>query len=300
MGDDTDAPARPAYPPEHHFLRDLDTASWQVSAERVLMAAPLTDGYRNAAGSAALGFLAALVDIAAAPVALIAGSPEWTATQDLSLHATGWLVEGPAVVDARLVRAGRNTVVVGVEVHDGRGVTDLDELLAALDAGSGVPSPAARGLLTFARIPRSASASASTFDPAALVGQKRSMSPDGPVEGSMLDRIGVEVIDAERAVVEIAHGEYVRNSFGTINGGVLGAVFQAAAESTRPGLVATDLQVHYLAQVVAGPVRTAGVVSRDAGGHSVVSLEARDAGHDDLLLDLATVTLQAPPPPELG
>ncbi len=288
-----EAPARPAYPPEKHFLRDLDSQSWQLSADRVLMSAPVTDGYRNAAGAAALGFLASLVDIAAAPVALIAGAPDWTATQDMSLHAAGWLLQGPAVVDARLVRAGRNTVIVSVDVYDGAGVTDLDGQLDGVESGSFELT--GKGLLTFARIPRAASASAGVFDPAALIGQKRAMAPEEPVLGTMFERIGLSVVDAERAVVEIAHSEYVRNSFGTINGGVLGAVFQAAAEAAKPGLVATDLQVHYLAQVKVGPARTSGTVSRDVAGHSIVSLKAVDAGADDMVLDLATITLQEPP-----
>lgn len=296
MGDDStsdQAPARAAYPPDKHFLRDLDSQTWQVTVDRALMSAPLTDGYRNSAGSAALGFLAALVDIAAAPVALIAGTPDWTATQDMSLHAAGWLTEGPAVVDAKLERVGRNTVIVSVDVYDGGGVTDLDEQLAAIEAGG--LTLAGKGLLTFARIPRSASASAMVFDPASMVGQQRSMAPDEPVLGTMLDRIGLRVVDADGAGVEIDHSEYVRNSFGTINGGVLGAVFQAAAEAARPGLVATDLQIHYLAQVKVGPARTSGTVSRDMAGHSIVSLRAVDVGCDDQLLDLATITLQAHP-----
>jgi acyl-coenzyme A thioesterase PaaI-like protein len=288
-----EAPARPAYPPERHFLRDLDSQAWQITAERVLMSAPVTDGYRNAAGAASLGFLASLVDIAAAPAALIAGAPDWTATQDMSLHAAGWLTQGPAVVDARLVRAGKNTVIVSVDVYDGVGVTDLDEQLAGIE--SDAFELTGKGLITFARIPRSASSSAGVFDPAALIGQKRSTPPDGPVEGTMFERIGLRIIDADAAVVEIAHSEYVRNSFGTINGGVLGAVFQAAAEAAKPGLVATDLQVHYLAQVKVGPARTSGTVSRDVAGHSIVSLRAVDAGADDQLLDLATITLQEPP-----
>ena len=201
MGDESTASTGTGYPPERHFLRDLDSATWQVTAQRVLMWAPLTDGYRNAGGSAALGFLAAMVDIAAAPVALIAGAPDWTATQDMSLHAAGWLTEGPAVVDARLERVGKNTVIVSVDIYDGGGTTDWDELSGAIDEGA--LELAAKGLLTFARIPRSASASASVFDPAALVGQRRTMAPDGPVEGTMLERTGVEVVDADGAVVEI-------------------------------------------------------------------------------------------------
>jgi acyl-coenzyme A thioesterase PaaI-like protein len=297
---------RPAYPPERHFLRDLDSTSLQLAADRNLMTAPVTDGMRNAAGAAALGMLATLVDIAAAPVALIAGAPDWTATQDMALHATGWLTEGPAVATAQLVRAGQNTVVVSVAVHDGRGTSDLDELAAALEGPAGAgdeadevdgsgPRRVAKGLLTFARIPRSASASANVFKPEELVGQRRSMSPLQPPEGTMFERIGVEVVDAAAGVVEIHRSDYVRNSFGTINGGVLGAVFQAAAEATRPELVATDVQIHYLSQVKVGPARTTAEVSRDAAGHSVVTVTAVDAGNDDTILALATVTLQAPP-----
>ncbi len=291
------ADGRPAYPPERHFLRDLDTRSLQVTRDRNLMLAPVVDGVRNAAGSAALGFLAALIDIAAAPVALIAGAPDWTATQDMSVHATAGLTDGPAVADARLVRLGQNTVVVAVKVFDGHGVDDLDELAGGLQApvaGGAGPTLAAKALLTFARIPRTASASAGTFDPAQLVGQQRAMAPLEPPRGHMLDRLGLHVVDAEHGVVEIARSDYVRNSFGTINGGVLGALFQAAAEAVCPGLVATDAQIHYLAQVAAGPARTRAEVSRVADGHAVVTLEAVDAGHDELLLDLATVVLQAP------
>jgi acyl-coenzyme A thioesterase PaaI-like protein len=296
----TDAAASPApaaaYPPEHHFLRDLDSASVLVAVDRNLVRAPLTDGVRAAGGQVALGFLAALVDIAAAPVALFAGTPDWTATQGLSLHATGWLTEGPVVVDARLVRAGKNTVIVAVDVYDGAGTEDLVELRTAIDDQlAGQVSRAATGVLTFARIPRSASAAATTFKPEELVGQPRSMAPARPPQGTMLERIGVEVVDADAGAVQIAHRDYVRNSFGTINGGVLGAVFQAAAEACRPGLVASDLQVHYLAQTKAGPARTSCVVSRDADDHSIVTARAVDAGNDDQVLALATVTLQRPP-----
>jgi acyl-coenzyme A thioesterase PaaI-like protein len=292
------------YPPEKHFVRDLDAETWQVTAERVVMVAPLPAAQRNHAGTAALGFLAALVDIACAPVALIAGAPDWTATQDMSLHATGWLSQGPAIADAHLRRAGRNTVVVAVDVYDGRGDDDIDAAVAGIDAlhldgadGAGGDGPvlATRGLLTFARIPRSASAAAGRFEPEKLVGQKRSMDPVEPVVGPMFERIGLELVDGAAGVVQIHRTDYVRNSFGTINGGVLGAVFQGAAEAMCPGMVATDVSIHYLSQVQEGPARTRATVSRRTGDHAVVNLEAVDAGHGDQLLDLATVTLQVPP-----
>ena len=63
-------------------------------------------------------------------------------------------------------------------------------------------------------------------------------------------------------------------------------------EAIRPGLVATDVQMHYLAQTRAGPARTAVSVVRDAPDHSVLAVEVVDAGAADHLLAVATVTVQ--------
>jgi hypothetical protein len=45
----------------------------------------------------------------------------------------------------------------------------------------------------------------------------------------------------------VANSPYVQNSRGRINGGVLGMVFQGAAEAAAPGYVGSDLHIHYLA-----------------------------------------------------
>jgi uncharacterized protein (TIGR03086 family) len=285
--------ARDTYPPEHHFLRDLDVTTEQVTAERSISLAPVEDSVRNAAGAASLGFLAALVDTNAALIALIAGQPDWTATADLGFHATGWLTEGPALVEGRLERAGSNIVVVGTQLFDGNGLEDLD---AFVRRDGAEPTRVARGLVTFARIPARASVSAGRFDGAAVIGQRRRLAPSEPPEPVPLtERIGLDVVDAASGVVELRRSDYVRNSFGTINGGVLGVLFQAAAESAVPGLVGTDLQIHYLAQATVGPARTSVDVLRHAGDHAVCGVHAVDAGNDDRVLALATVTLQRPP-----
>ncbi len=69
----------------------------------------------------------------------------------------------------------------------------------------------------------------------------------------------------------------------------------AAAEAASPGFEATDLQIHYLSQVKAGPARATATVDRAAVDHRVVSVRLEDVGNDDQLLALATVTLQRPP-----
>lgn len=298
--DAADVQAEPlALRPTRHFVSDMDVASVLVTPERCLLRAPLTDGVASAAGSAAVGMLATLVDVGASDPALAACRPDWTATLDLSIHGAGWLTEGPVVVDARLVRLGKKVIVVDADVYDGHGAADFDALQAAVDEeedpAAGGPTLAAKGLVTFARIPGSAASLEDAYKPAEWVGQVRHRSAEAPAEGTMRERMGLEVIAAATGVLELERTPYVANTIGTINGGAQAVLVEAAAEAMRPDLVATDVQIHYLSQVKAGPARTKGTVSRDRTDHSVVTIEVVDAGAEDQLLALATVTLQRTP-----
>jgi len=111
----------------------------------------------------------------------------------------------------------------------------------------------------------------------------------------MRTRAGLQVLDAPAGVVEVFHSPYVANSIGTINGAVQSLALEAAAEAARPGLVATDVQIHFVSQVRTGPARTRASVVRDAADHSLVVVELVDAGAEDRLGARATVTLQRPP-----
>lgn len=128
---------------QHTFTADFGLTSLQVSKERAVMRVDLHDKLRNDAGAAALGMLTTVVDIVTSTPALAACSPDWTATQDLSIHTAEPLTEGPVVVDTHLVRIGKKTVHVAAEIFDGCGITDMGELVTALDDGA--LRPAGRG-----------------------------------------------------------------------------------------------------------------------------------------------------------
>jgi len=288
-------------PGTRSFVADMDVASRFITERRCLMRAPLTDAVASAAGTAPVGMLMTLVDVGASDPALAACLPDWTVTQDVAIHAAGWLAEGPIVVDNQLVRVGKKVVVVAADIYDGRGVEDFDELEAAVDrvvAGGGHaddPTLAARALLTFARIPGTAAKGVDGYDPKTWLGEVRHRTFDAPAEGTLRERMGVRVLDASAGVAELDRRPYVANSVGTINGGAQAVLIEVAAEAVRPDVVATDMQLHYLSQVRVGPARTATTVLRTAPDHAVVSVELIDAGNDDQLLALATVTLQRPP-----
>ena len=119
------------------------------------------------------------------------------------------------------------------------------------------------------------------------------MEPVGAVPTEpLLERCGLTVVDAAARCGRARERRTSHNSRGRINGGVLGMVFQGAAEAAVPGYVASDLHIHYLTGARTGPVRTSAVIVRDADDHVVCRVEAVDAGADDRTIAVATVTLQ--------
>lgn len=243
--------------------------------------APIDDPVRNRAGGAAVGFVAAVADIAAAATTLLAVHPDWAATADLMLSSSRPIVGEHLVVDALLERVGSKLIIVRVAVSDDR---------SGQVPGDGL---AMTGVLSFARLPGSASRAFDRVDLASSIGTPRGVKPLGEVTpGSITERMNLTTVDAGSGIVELPRDEYVTNSFRAITGGVLGVVFQTAAEAMLPEMVASDLQIHYLRQATAGPLRTRGTVVRVGREHAVCTIEAVDAGHDDAVLALATVTLQ--------
>ena len=283
------------YPPAKHVMRDLDITTLVVSRSRSVGLVPLDAAVRSG-GAAALGLLSIVADTQAAMVALIAGQPDWIATVDLSLHELGPCTAPAALVEARLVRAGSNIVVVAA---DSFAVDDPDDGIVRLAERADL-TKVSTGMVSFARIPASASAASVSLKPEQRIGVVSPTAPGEPERRPLLERIGLRVIDAANGVVEVARTPYVGNSFGAVNGGVLGMIFQGAAEAAHPGWRAADVQIHYLAQAKSGPVRTRLTPVRADATHAVCLVDAVDAGHDDQLLATATVVVRRLPADQPG
>lgn len=277
------------------FASDFGLASLQPTRERSLMRSEFTDKMRSPAGTASLGFLLTLVDYVTSDPALTVSAPDWTATQNLSLHAAGSVRQGPVLIDSNLVRVGKKAVVVSADVYDGCGLTDLGEFAKTIDSaapptGHG-PILAGRALATFVRLPRAAATGADDYKPEEWVGRLRERNIE-TIDGDIYSRLAMRVVDPAAGIVELELSPFVANMIGTIQGGAQALLVEAAAHAIRPGLVATDMQLHYLSQVRVGPARSYADVVRDATDHSLVNVRLVDAGDDNRLLALTTVTLQ--------
>ena len=236
-----------------------------------------------------------MVDFGASDPALAVVRPDWTATQHLSIHRVGPLLQGPIVVNAELVRVGSRTVVVRGDVYDGHGIEELRWLERCIDEYASTPeaspvSRAATGLVTFARISGSAAPQMAAYDPASWIGRVRE-SPSDPSASARGNSTDFEVVDGEAGVLELHRTPGVTNSIGTIIGGAQAALAEAAAELFRPSHHAVDMQIHFLSQLRVGPARTAVSLVRDDFGRCVVDVELVDAGNDGTVLALATVLL---------
>jgi len=286
------------YPPPRHFLSDLGMVAEVTSLSTATVRIPATPWVAGADGGVRAGVLAALVDVVAGSAALRSLHPDWMATADLTLQVVRPAV-GPWVeARASVVRKGRTTLVVEVVV------SNVDDSGRAVTGPGGIATPVAWSTLTFAVLPARDSA------------PMRDLSGEFPVRWEMADsqldrpidrELGIAVEDAAAGVVSLPVADYLRNSFGAVQGGVmamLGEVATAARlEAGRPPdagpVVVTGLQVAYLALGRVGPIvsRTrllgsdpgsqGGGADGPGGGTAVVEL--LDRGVDDRLTTVISV-----------
>jgi uncharacterized protein (TIGR00369 family) len=249
------------HPPDEYILRDLGIESWLEAEDHARAVLPVTDSIRDGSGSVALGALATLVDVACARVAFIAARPAWVATVDLSVTMGKPVTHGVVNAEARLVRAGSRLISIAVDLRA---------------AGTATAS--------FARLPREVSQVAPQALPVGLRTVMPRLTP--PLACPIQDRMGIRKRN-DGAEVDLT--DYVRNAFGTLNGGVVAFLATAAAEQTTR-LTPTDLTLRYLGQTLVGPARATGSVIRAAPGHAVSDVEVVDAGAAGLALARATVT----------
>src|ERR1044072_9280227 len=79
---------------------------------------PAPPEVRNPSGSVRAGALAVLVDVVGGGLAAVAAPPGWIGTADATLHLTPRPVVGDVEARGRVLRQGRTTVVLEVDLAD--------------------------------------------------------------------------------------------------------------------------------------------------------------------------------------
>lgn len=256
------------YPPPGHLLRRLGISLVPDAHDATVLysSVPLppqvfVDGHFR------LSVVAAMVDMAAGTMSVQLTLPDWTATFDMASHRLGEAEPG-TVADAvtRLVRAGKNLVVCETTV-----------------TASGHPIVYAE--TTFSRLPHREGAPVATgFDKPKYLGVG-----EEPLPASLSEVIGFRPGSA--GVVEFDLQRFIRNSTGSIQGGVSQmAMEEAALNLAGPGSTLDFLHVYYLAAAKVGPYQAVAIPLRTEAHGVTGRVEVRDSGNERALAQGTFVT----------
>jgi uncharacterized protein (TIGR00369 family) len=257
------------YPPARHVLRSL---GYGVEHRPDLTStAHLSIGPHllGATGEVATGALATLVDATGGGLAALAARPDWIATAGLTLHLLGPLRAGTVTAHGRVVRRGRTTVVLAVDL-----LVDADR-------------PVGTATMTFAILPRRDTNPVMEPLDAPVRHEFRPLD-DAPLD-DLAAAIGIEVGPAS---TRAPMSPFVVNTLGAMQGGVVATLIAGAATTAADRIiggptVCVDLAIDYLALAKHGPVRADARMLRTGSDWAQFEVEVRDEGGDDRRTALA-------------
>lgn len=266
------------YPAPGHVLRHVRLALDARGDDVVEGLMPALPDLTDPGGGIRLGAMTMLVDYVAGVTALRTVKPDWTVTHDLALHLTRPAPPaGELEAFCEVTRAGRNTVTSETSVV-APGVGEV-----------------ARAFVTFTRLPRRDDTPEASqilhINLAEPIEDERSRVPLDEAVGFRLGR------SEAGPYAEFDHTDFIVNSVGAIQGGVVALSLERAA--SWAGEVAlgapcrtTDLHLHYLALGKHGPFQARAEVLR-VSEHAVTARVAlHDTGNEDRLLALGVATAE--------
>jgi acyl-coenzyme A thioesterase PaaI-like protein len=230
----------------------------------IVGAAPAASHLVDPNGIPHAGVLLGMIDSAGGVCAGLASLPRWIVSTNLVGRLVPRKLEGGIVLRARVLRAGRNSVVTAIDARDD--VTDA--LLADSVLTSAVLEPAG---------------GPPTYDRPMVLAVP-------PAEKELADPNSFYGVRPAAAGVELTLSETVRNPWGILHGGVTTTLVESSVRHTLGGAHLSSVVLHFLRPGRVGPVRTVAswIGSRPDG--EVLRVEVRDLGADSRMMAIAIVT----------
>lgn len=232
---------------------------------------PILPDQLDAGGRVRLGALAPLVDSCAGVLAARAVAPDWCATLDFKLHLTNPPSGGRVHGATRALRVGKNTVLSENRLTD----DDGNEIGVAH--------------VTFSRLPAREDNHARVRTRSAAIDYSHPDEEDRlPFDEYYNLRLGPK----DSISFELDHHERIYNSFGSIQGGAMGALLERGGTLAGDRLLGrptrtVDLHFSYLAQATTGPFQVRAEPLR-SGGEVLARVELLDRGNDDRVCAVGT------------
>ncbi len=265
------------YPPDDHILRDLHILLKPQGNQEATIRAPVIQEMCTDQGTLSVGVMAALIDFLGGWLAINTIYPDWIATASMCLHTTARIGSGTIVGVGSVIRAGHTNVVI--EVGLGEETVASSQPTASLGSA----------IMTFSRLPRKHDT------PEMENGAEKSMQPvsftprESGLSQPFIEKAGIRFPDEGAGVVEVSMSPYLRNSFGSLHGGITAILTDlagqgAARKATGKKMITSDLDIHYLSQGKTGPFQTRTNVLRQTDSNVLTRVELIDQGADHRLL----------------
>jgi uncharacterized protein (TIGR00369 family) len=264
------------YPPQNHMLRDLCIEVVTSKMDGATIRAPVVPDVCSENGVLYVGLLATLVDVLGGVIAIPAVSPDWISTSNLSIHTTRQMLSGRVSAEGHVLRAGRTSVVIGVDIQAEK---------------TGVPrkmTPAGYAMITYSRLPgnKTELRMKTTENPREAV--RFSLKGTG-LDKPFVQKAGIRILDRAAGTLVLKMNDYVRNSLGSLQGGMtafladLAGQYAAREATGKPGQT-RDLVIHYMSPGMTGPFLTTAEVLR-MDHHSVLTrIRVLDQGNNHRLM----------------
>ena len=270
------------YPPARHILRalayEVEHRPDHTSTARTTIGPHLLD----ADGAVTPGALATLVDATGGGLAAGAAHPGWIATADLTLHLLGPVHATTVVAHGRVIRRGRTTIVLGVDLAD-----DRDRMLGT-------------ATMSFAVLPRR------DGNPVVETPTEPVRFAFAPVDDAPYPPFGEAIgISSDDAAAEAPMTPFVVNTLGAMQGGAVATIAAASATAAADAALGRptaclDLEINYLTLGRIGPIRAVPRVLRTEATWCLVAIEVRDHGNEDRLMTVVRAVAAAIDAPEVG
>jgi acyl-coenzyme A thioesterase PaaI-like protein len=216
-------------------------------------------------GAVRVSVLALMIDVAAGIV--VDDDPDvWTFTSDMSVRMRPLTTPESIHTRTTILRRGNRSATAVVDLVGSKG------------------EPVAVGAIGFAKVRRR---EADPPKPQSSVQRIMAMFDGSSLLSQPLrEEAGIRVLDPMQGVVEMELTPGLRNPAGTLQGAMVALLAEAAAEELMSSrfeipAVVTDLDLRYLAQTGAGPVRTRCRLLGQ-GADSPIQVELFDTSNDRL------------------
>lgn len=264
------------YPPPDHMLRDLSIEVITTGTDRARIQAPVAPETCSENGFMYVGLLATLVDVLGGVIAIPAVSPDWISTSNLSIHTTRHVTPGRVLAEGTVLRSGRTSIVIGVEIRAER--IGLRNKM----------TPAGVAMITYSRLSGNKNGLQLKTRGNPHESERFLMKGTG-LHLPFMDKAGIRILDRAAGRLRLKMHDYVRNSLGSLQGGMTAFLADlagqyVASEGRECPAQTRDLVIHYMAPGIEGPFRTEADVLRMDRHAALTRIHVLDEGVDQRLM----------------